>query len=161
MWAVILPPNYASGASNNAVNGLPSVDLMPIPSTNNYTATYDKFNLAGTYNIAIYAKDSIGNTSMPTTTTVTVGNPIRKRAIIVAGGSQTDANWNGIQKGAQAAYDALKFQGYSDNDIYFMSPVTFTSGIDGTSTLSNLNYAINTWSCRQHAGCGFVHGRER
>jgi hypothetical protein len=145
VWAVLLPPNYAQGAANNSVNGLPSVDLMPTATANQYQADYDKFNIAGTYNIAIYAKDRIGNTSMPSTTTVTVGSPLRKRAIIVAGGSQTDMNWNGIQKGAQATYDALKFQGYSDNDIYFTSPVTFTTGIDGTSTLSNLQYAIETW----------------
>jgi hypothetical protein len=146
VWAVILPPNYASGTSNNSVNGLPSINLMPTATQGQYQATYDKFNIAGTYNIAIYAKDRIGNTSMPSTTTVTVNNPLRRKAIIVTGGSQTDTNWSGIQKGAQAAYDALKFQGYSNDDIYFTSPVTFTTGIDGTSTLSNLNYAITSWA---------------
>ncbi|MBI5055712.1 MAG: SMP-30/gluconolactonase/LRE family protein, partial [Nitrospirae bacterium] len=158
VWAVILPPGYASGASNNTVSGLPSIELMPVEGTlGQYTATYDKFNIAdsyGTYNISIYAKDRIGNTSMPMTTTVAVGTPLKRRAIILAGGSQSDANWDGIQKGAQAAYNALKFQGYKDDseqgctnneDICLYSPVAFTSGFDGTSTLSNLQSAIQTW----------------
>ncbi|MGA1869871.1 MAG: C13 family peptidase [bacterium] len=43
-------------------------------------------------------------------------------------------------------YEALTFQGYTDDDIYFMSPITFSTGVDGLSTLLNLSYAIETWA---------------
>jgi hypothetical protein len=39
----------------------------------------------------------------------------------------------------------LRFQGYKDEDIYFLSPVSFSLGVDGTATLSNLQYALTTW----------------
>ncbi len=63
----------------------------------------------------------------------------------MAGGSQSDPLWPAVEKNAGLAYDALRFQGYVGDDIYFMSPVTFSSGIDGTPTLSNLQYALTTW----------------
>ncbi len=159
VWAVILPPDYASGASNNSVSGLPSIDLMPVEGTpDQYAATYDKFNIAGTYKIAVYAKDRIGNTSLPKTTTadgnpfnITVNNPLRRKAIIVAAGTENDLppNWDGIEKGALAAFNALTFQGYNkDNDIYFLSPASIPgiSKLPVLNNLINLNYAITSWA---------------
>jgi hypothetical protein len=163
VWAVILPPTYTQGASNNAVKGLPFIDLMPVVgNSNQYKATYDKFNIMGDYKIAFYAKDGIGNISMPKPATLWVGSPLRRRAIIVAEGTENDLplNWEGIKKGAIAAYNALKFQGYSDSklnindeDIYLMSPVALGTAFDGTaidvdgdSSPINLQYAIETWA---------------
>jgi hypothetical protein len=163
VWAVILPPTYTQGASNNAVKGLPFIDLMPVVGNpNQYKATYDKFNIMGDYKIAFYAKDGIGNTSMPKPATLNVASPLRRRAIIVAEGTENDLplNWEGIKKGAIAAYNALKFQGYSDGkpninneDIYLMSPVALGPAFDGTpidvdgdSSPINLQYAIETWA---------------
>ncbi len=145
VWAVIRTPNYNQGPSDSPVQGLPSIDLMPM-GEDRYEATYEAFNTDGTYQIAIYARDRMGNTSIPEITTVSVDNPTRRKAIIVAGGSQSDTLWPAIETNAQLAYDALKFQGYSDYDIYFMSPVTFSAGVDGTSTLGNLEYAVTTWA---------------
>jgi sugar lactone lactonase YvrE len=145
VWAVIIPPGFTPGSSNNAVQGLPYLDLLPAGG-DVYEATYDQFNIEGTYQISIYARDRIGNTSIPKRTTVSVGNPLRRKAVIVAGGDQTDDNWNATEKGALSAYNALTFQGYTDQDIYFLSPVTFTSGVDGLPVISNLSYAINTWA---------------
>jgi hypothetical protein len=143
VWAIIRPPDYNQGAG--PVQNLPSIDLMPVGS-DRYEATYIGFSSAGTYLIAIYALDRLGNTSIPKVTQVSISNPLSRKAIIVAGGTQTDDLWPAIEKNAGLAYDALKFQGYTDDDIYFMSPVTFSVGIDGTSTLSNLQYAITTWA---------------
>ncbi len=145
VWAVIRPPDYNQGGSDNPVQDLPSIDLMPV-GNDRYEATYNAFNISGTYQIAIYARDRIGNTSIPKITTVSVTNPLRRKAIIVAGGSQADTLWPAIERGAKLAYDALRFQGYKDDDIYFMSPVAFSSGYDVTSTLSNLQYAVMNWA---------------
>jgi sugar lactone lactonase YvrE len=145
VWAIIRPPDYYQGAADNPVQNLPSIDLMPV-GDNDYEKTYDGFNIDGTYNIAIYARDRIGNTSIPKLTTVSVNNPLKRKAIIVAGGPETNDLWNAVENNATLVYEALAFQGYTDDDIYFMSPVTFLTGIDGTPNLSNLDYAITTWA---------------
>ncbi|MGA1869868.1 MAG: 6-bladed beta-propeller [bacterium] len=145
VWAVIRPPDYRQGLSDNPVQGLPSFDLKSV-SNDQYEETYDGFNIEGTYHIAIYAMDRIGNTSIPKVTTITVDNPLTRKAIIVAGGSQSDKLWPAIEKSATLVYEALTFQGYSNDDIYLMSPVTFSTGVDGTAIQSNLMYAIETWA---------------
>ena len=144
VWAVIRPPDYGQGSSDNPVTELPSVDLMPVGG-GKYEGVYDSFNIEGTYQIAIYARDRIGNTSIPKLTTVSVQSPLRRKAIIVVGCSQSDTWWPVVKENASLAYKALTYQGYTDNDIYFMSPVAFSTGHDVSSTLSNFSYAINTW----------------
>jgi hypothetical protein len=145
VWAIIRPPDYNQGSSDNPLQGLPSVDLMHVGG-NRYEVTYDGFNIAGTYHIVIYARDHDGNTSIPQLTTVSVENPLRRRAIIAMGGLQTDPLWPAMENSATLAYEAITFQGYTDDDSYFMSPVAFSSGVDGTPTLSNFSYAVNTWA---------------
>jgi sugar lactone lactonase YvrE len=144
VWAVIRPPDYNQGSSSNPVQGLPSVDLMP-KGNDQYEGTYSGFNLEGTYHVVIYARDRIGNSSIPKLTTVTVGNPLKRRAVIACGGSQGDALWPAVEKSGTLTYEALRFQGYKDEDIYFLSPVSFSLGVDGTATLSNLQYALTAW----------------
>ena len=144
VWAVIRPPDYGQGTSKNPVTELPSVDLMPVDG-DRYEGEYKNFNIAGTYQIAIYAMDGNTNTSIPKLTTVSVENPLRRKAIIAIGSSQTDTFWPVVKESASLAYKALTYQGYANDDIYFMSPVAFSTGHDASSTLSNLSYAINTW----------------
>ncbi|MGA1869867.1 MAG: BACON domain-containing protein [bacterium] len=145
VWAIIRPPDYNQQASNNPIYNLPSLELIPVGG-GRYGGNYDAFHMEGTYHIAIYARDSVGNTSVPKLTTVSVENPLKRKAIIVASGSQSDELWPVIEKTATLVYEALTFQGYTDDDIYFMSPITFSSGVDGLSTLLNLSYAIETWA---------------
>jgi len=145
VWAVIRPPDYSAGSATNPVQELPSIDLMPV-SSSRFEAAYDGFSIEGTYQIAVYARDRIGNTAIPILTTVSVNNPLRRKAIIVAGGPSSDALWSSVQTNAGLVYETLIFQGYSDDDIYFFSPVTFSVGVDGLATLSNLNFAIVTWA---------------
>ena len=144
VWAVIRPPDYGQGTSKNPVTELPSVDLTPVGG-GRYEGEYKNFNIAGTYQIAIYAMDGNTNTSIPKLTTVNVDNPLRRKAVIAIGSSQTDAFWPVVKESASVAYKALTYQGYSDDDIYFMSPVVFSTGHDASSTLNNLSYALNTW----------------
>ena len=145
VWAVIRPPDYVQGSADNPVTSLPSIDLMPV-GNDRYEATFKEFNIAGTYQIAIYAMDGIGNTAVPQLTTVSVENPLRRRAVIVAGGPSSSPIWQSIEKNAKEAHEALCFQGYTDDDIYFLSPITFSTGVDGTPTLSNLSHALGTWA---------------
>jgi hypothetical protein len=148
VWAVIRPPNYNQGGSDNPVQSLPSIDLMPGVGGHQYGATYDAFNITGTYQIAIYAMDRAGNTSVPRITTVSVTNPLRRKAIIVAGGSQGDSLWPAIERSARLAYDALRFQGYADADLYLLSPASITgvTKLPVSSTRANLSYAVKTWA---------------
>ena len=147
VWAVIRPPDYRQGTSGNPVQDLPSVDLMPVEE-GQYEAAYDGFNAAGTYQIAIYARDRIGNTSIPKVTTVSVENPLRRRAIIVGGGGQTDELWPAVSENVKLAYGGLSFQGYSDEDIYLLAPASIpeVSKLTLLPTLDNIEYAIATWA---------------
>ncbi len=145
VWAVIRPPDYHQGASGNPVMELPSIDLTPVGG-DRFEARFDEFHITGVYRIAIYARDRVGNTSLPLVTTVTVDNPLSRKAIIVVGDKRSDPEWPAMEHLAELAHEALTFQGYSGDDIYFMSPTTFSIGVDGLSALSNLNHAINTWA---------------
>jgi len=158
VWTLISPPQQGSqelssgpstglsaSLSSGSLTDLPSLDLMPA-GENRYEATYDGFNRAGTYQIALYARDRAGNTSVPKLTSVTVEDPLARKAILVAGGPQSDTLWPAIEKSASLAYCALTFQGYSDDDIYFLSPSELSSGFDNLPTLNNLHYAIETWA---------------
>ncbi|QTA80470.1 NHL repeat-containing protein [Desulfonema limicola] len=145
VWAVIRPPGYTPGDSNNTVQSLPSVELLP-EGAGRYEAVYEDFSFTGTYEIAVYARDSKGNTSAPAFTRVRVNDPQHRKAVIVAGGTQGDSLWPAVENNAMLAYESLKFQGYSDDDIYFLSSVSFSPGIDGLSSLSNLEFALGTWA---------------
>ena len=144
VWAVMMPPDYAQGSPDNPVMGLPSTDLAPAGG-NRYEVTYSGFSTAGTYEILIYARDRDGSTSAPQQTSVTVSNSLSRKALIVAGGSVFGPDWPAIEKMAGDAYEALHFQGYADEDIYYLSQ-TGTAGVDAGAFLSNIDWAINTWA---------------
>jgi DNA-binding beta-propeller fold protein YncE len=146
VWAVIRPPYYYQQSSDNPVYSLPSIDLMPV-GDDRYEATYDGFYLEGTYTIAIYARDRVGNTAVPELTTVSVNNPLSRKAIIVGGSWQADSLWPAVERNVAFAYNVLRYQGYSDADIYLLSPSPIDgTEVDGDTTLSNLSYAINVWA---------------
>ncbi len=156
VWAVVRSPNYQQADAGNPLYELPSFNLQLVSGTNNYQATWDRFHTEGVYYLNIYARDHIGNTSIPVTTTVTVGDPPARKAIIIAGGHPTDADWPAIENNARLAYEALIGQGYSDDkqghsedNIRYWSAVT-TTGVDGTATLGNLQSALTgAWDANQ------------
>jgi len=145
VWAVIRPPDYI--LSGDPVDNLPSVELKSV-GNNRYEATYDKFEVEDTYRISIYAQDNDGNVSIPKLTGVTVKNLLRRKAVVLIGGSQTDKMWTAEQDIARQSYIALSDQGYSDEDIYFMSPASI-SGISYPNLLlptrDSLKNALDTW----------------
>jgi len=61
--------------SGNPVTDLPSFELRS-QVNGNYSGSWDQFTVAGTYQLAIYASDRAGNTSVPILTTVSVESPL-------------------------------------------------------------------------------------
>jgi streptogramin lyase len=147
VWAVIRPPDYSQGSPDNPVHELPSIDLMPA-GENRFEASYDNFSITGTYQITIYARDRIGNSATPKLTSVSVENPLQRKAIIVVGALFSDGIWTGIERNVKLSYEALSFQGYTNDDIYLLSPASIpgVTKIPVLPTLSNLSYALNNWA---------------
>ncbi len=143
VWAIIRPPDYRQSMSGNPVYELPRVDFLPTEN-NRWETDYSGFDIRGTYQIAVYARDRIGNTAVPQLTTVSVESPLRRRAVIILGESASDM-MPALANMGKTAYNALRFQGYSDEDIYFMSPETSLTGWDASPTLKNINYALEEW----------------
>jgi len=148
VWAVIRPPGYQQGSTNNPVWNLPSTDLQPVDGNPaRYEVTYEFFSIEGTYQIAIYAMDRAGNTAVPVLTSVSVNNPLSRKAIVVAGGPASGDLWPAFKNNAALAYRALFYQNYTDDDIYFLSPESIPGTvIDDSPGLSNLNKAIAVWA---------------
>jgi hypothetical protein len=148
VWAVLRPPGFGGGSTDNPVTELLTVEMTETsPGSHQYAGTFDGFTAPGSYLVAIYAMDKTTNTSTPRLTSVTVGNPLTRRVVLVAGGSSADASWAGVESAARATYQALKFQGYQDSQIDYLSATT-VSGPERLNTLDNLAYALAT---AQHA----------
>ncbi|MFC1841284.1 C13 family peptidase, partial [Thermodesulfobacteriota bacterium] len=148
VWAVIRPPNYQQGSSYNPVYELPSIDLMPTDVENRWEATYNNFDIPGTYYIAIYARDRVGNTSIPSITTISVNSPLSKKALIIAAGNVDDQLWPAVRENSYLAYNILKFQGYTEDNIYLMSDNSISDEdiVDEPSTISNLESVLSNWA---------------
>lgn len=149
VWAVIRPPGYQAGTLDTPVQGLPTVELLPQGSGlhgGTFQATSD-----GTYTIAVQAKDTLGNTSSPQITQVAVGAAMHRRAIIVAGGPASGTPWPAVRESARLAYQALRFQGYAEEDITVLAPEAIPSlAIQPLlPTPANLEYLLTTWSAQQ------------
>jgi len=145
VWAVIIPPDFTPEDPGNPVLGLPTKDLMPVGG-DRYETAYDGFDMEGIYYVAIYAKDRKGNTCVPVLSTVTVQNPLARRAVIVAGGAQTDPLWPAIKKNAELACQVLRSQLYTDNRIYVLSTDNTMDAWKGYATRTNLQTALTIWA---------------
>jgi len=142
VWAVIWPPEYDISDIDNPINSLPKIDLLPLDN-GNYEGVYDNFNIYGTYNIAIYAMDNEGNTSIPELTDVTFMNPMTKKAIIIVGQSQSYTLNNAFSINGELAYNALNFQGYSDEDIFYIDSTKLETSSSMPVTMYIID-ALNT-----------------
>ena len=154
VWAIIRPPGYVVGSSGQAVTALPEVDLA---TTNNadYSTTWSGFTQTGTYQIAVYASDRLGNVSPPRATTVTVDSPLRRRAVVLAGGESTDLSFPTSLAMADFARLALTQQGYGADgvncnnttcdDILFLVN-SGVLGVDQAATQSSLANALTVWA---------------
>ncbi len=141
VWAVIIPADPHRNLSGNPVLELPTLELRS-DEDGRYKAEYDESGMKETYRVAVYAKDRIGNTSEPKLVRVSPQNPARRRAVIVVGDSRSATFRSVTERNGASAYNALTFQWYSDDDIYFMSPDPSSEGWDSLPKLSNLREVI-------------------
>lgn len=157
VWATLIPPGYVPGSADNPVSELPTVNLDS-QSGDDFSATFAGFSEIGTYQVVIYAEDGFGNVSVPSISTVTVNSPLQRRAVIIAGGDQSDAGFAAVSANTRLAYAALEQQGYGpdgvscDNAIcdavQFLTPEA-VAGFDATATLSNVEDAISVWGATE------------
>ena len=77
-----------------------------------------------------------------------VDSPLSRKAVLIAAGEANDPLWREYERSANLAYEALRQQGYEDNDIYYMS-ATGTVGVDVKPTLTNVDSALTKWAVNQ------------
>jgi len=140
VWAVIRRPDYQTGVSE-------TIDIQLSTLNNNqFEGVYHGFETPGTYLIAYYAQDEAGIVCSPEFSTVSVESPMLRRAVLVIGeSSDSDLN-NFFEQTARSIYDALIFQGYTDDTLYMMGSTVFSEGWDSNVTLSNIHYAMGDWT---------------
>lgn len=144
-WAVIRPPETGVSEIGSPVLWLPTVPLDPV-GEGVYRGEYGAFNAAGAYQVAVYARDAAGRTSAPVQRTITVANPQRRRAILVVGGGMDDPFWPAVSNNALMAWQALKFQGYAEEDIRFYSTEAIVTAVNDLPTVENVQLAITEWA---------------
>jgi streptogramin lyase len=144
VYAVVRNPGYTAPAPNTPITELPQVDFQPVGG-DRYEVTYDRFNEEGTYQLTVYATDAQGNSAVPKVAEVTVGNPLRRKAVIIAAGETADGLWPAIEVNAELAYEALKQQGYTDADIEYLS-ASATAGVDTAVSPGNIAFAVTDFA---------------
>ncbi len=157
VWATLIPPGYVPGSADNPVSELPTVNLDS-QSGDDFSASFAGFSEIGTYQVVIYAEDGFGNVSVPSISTVTVNSPLQRRAVIIAGGDQSDAGFAAVSANTRLAYAALEQQGYGPDGVscdsaicdavQFLTPEA-VAGFDATATLSNVEDAISVWGATE------------
>ncbi len=136
-------------------NGLAIVPLIQTPSRpdpggdteNEMTVILPATELAGNYTIQVFNAHS--EAALPGALTLSTAKTSSK-AIIVAGYGPDAGNWlwDETYLNANFAYKALKWQGYTDEDISYLSSVDVdldgdgSSEVDGDATSANLQAAI-------------------
>ncbi len=136
VWAVVLPPGFSEDSIDNPMVELPYFEMQEVDCDGYdgkcYEGTFDKFTIAGEYQVAVYAMDDQGNTSMPLVADVEVENNLAQRAIIVAGETAAEQF---VEKGVGIALRALRIQGYKDEVITVL-------GMEEPASLSALQVAL-------------------
>jgi hypothetical protein len=99
---------------------LPSCDFERLDQKH-YQADCEQFTTNGQYNIYIYARDRAHNTAIPKIKTLSnESGRSRKAIILVAGSEKTLPRYQEIAQKTKQVYEALRYQGYSTNDIQYL-----------------------------------------
>ncbi len=150
VWAILRPPGFVPASPDNPIEDLPTLEFAPT-GNDQFSVTASQFSVPGTYNIAVYATDNLGNATNATLTSVSVDNPLRRKAIIVAGGTGSGPGNEAIRRNSELAYRALVQQGYgpdgescADSSCDSLRFLTFagSSGRDQSPSLAALTEAI-------------------
>jgi DNA-binding beta-propeller fold protein YncE len=128
VWAVIIPPHsfgdnsrtLESSSTGETILELPSCDFQKI-AKNYYQTECEEFKTKGHYNVAIYARDSAQNISIPKIKIISNKFGRNRKAIIVVAGSEnTLPQYQKIAEKTKQVYEALRYQGYGTNDIQYL-----------------------------------------
>ncbi len=112
--------------------------------------TFPTPEIPGNYTLKVHNQDE--SYELPGAVTFAEAPP-NSKAIIVAGGGPGDDLWEGFRLRANEAYRALLWQGYTRENIMYLSPEPDIDidgngewdDIDKDATLQNLEEAILTW----------------
>ncbi len=77
VWAVVVPPDYRSPASDMPVGDLPKVELSPA-GEHLYQGDWDGFGSPGEYRFTVFAMDAGSAISLPETVALSADGPIRR-----------------------------------------------------------------------------------
>jgi sugar lactone lactonase YvrE len=146
VWAEVRPPSAGSRPDGtDSVLNLPSVTLAP-DGARSWSGRLEGLSGGEEYLIAVYARDRAGNLSLPEIRMFTPGSTLRRRAILVGGGSGADDRWTVTRNAITLAGEALTVQGYAPDDIRVLSPVPFSPDVDAAATALALRTAITDWA---------------
>ena len=163
VWAVVRSPaeiqrhtlsidENDEGIVGQPIIKLPSFELNPVENSECqwqllensqcYQGHYHQFEITGQYHLAVYARDQNNHTAIPKTTSVFVQNPLKRKAILIAGDLP-----EGVQN-IKEAHEALNYQGYQDEDMHLISN-TSVLGVNVQTvqaTLDNVEFALTNWA---------------
>jgi hypothetical protein len=155
-------------------NGLSGLVIVPIPieispitvnSTTSLLVTLPSPLIPGNYTLSAYNQTEsyqLNGAVTFSTTSLSFSEPEPppdvtpvSKVIIVAGGGPYEGNnlWEATRKCANYAYRVLLYQGYTREDIYYLTPENIDvdgngqfDDVDADVTYDNLSWAINTWA---------------
>jgi hypothetical protein len=131
VWAVITPPYTDKEVKKNDIKSMHSIELCPMFSSKEYVGQYNGLSMNGTYRIAVFVKDNNGIISKPAVANIEVNNNIERKSIIIS------------NRFGKQAYNTLKFQGYTDDNIYYYSSNKNINGVDGIAHLNSLEQVFD------------------
>ena len=147
VWAVIWRPNYETSPDSPALN-LPQIELVYNRARARYEGVYKNCTKHGTYQVAVYAMDRTGRTSLSKLTTIAKNYNLKRRVILVGGTETAGMPWSNIEKSLRYAYGAVKAQGYADDTELKVYAPHSIPGVTATVSLNTLEYlesAITQW----------------
>lgn len=150
VWALIIPPGFHEqrNPTDDPILNLPRIELTR-QAGNRYEAAYDAFNSRGTYRIAVYAMDR-GKILGPELIDLDVEQPLRRRAVLVAGPAASAGMNRMIGENIALAYDTLLFQGYTYDDIRLLAdddiPLPGDMTRYGQAASENVRNALTDWA---------------
>ena len=147
VWAIVKPEKQQIIMNNTNYYSFPYIELNYSFENNRYENSYNSFCSNGFYNISFYVKDKTGLISKPETLKIEVQRSITDKAIIIIGKIENKQKRNNIINNASLVYQALNYQGFSQDNIMLLSPyyLNHFSTNPKIPNLDNCKDAILNW----------------
>jgi len=136
----------ANGKNGFAIVPVP-IEIKPVNLDASTSITLPSPILPGHYTLRVFDEnDSHELPGAVSFVPVEQSSILNIKAIIIAGSKSGDKIKEEIQRNANNAYNALIFQGFTHESIYYLSSESGSDIVDAAATYANLSYAINTWT---------------